>query len=69
MFNFDIETTVKICNIVKNVGRALIKKDIYAYFKRNLYNQQLKYLMTLSIYLNEKENEEKLVKVYNQRIL
>ena len=34
-FNLDIESTDKICSIVKNVGRGLVKKGAHAWFKRH----------------------------------
>ena len=34
-FNLDIESTVKTRSVVKNVGRALVKKGAHAWLKRH----------------------------------
>ena len=61
MFNLDIESTVKACTVVNNVGKALVKKKVFMLGSTEIdtINNSDIYDTYKDLYLSQKERQEK----------
>ena len=70
-FNIDIGLIDKTRCIVNSVGRALVKKKVLMFGSKEIYtiNNTDIFDVCKDLYSSKKKHEEKLFKVYNQRMV